>query len=885
MWTPAEDAKLRAMVHAAGDKVPRWSEIAKHLQGRNRKDVRKRWSYCLNPTLTKGAWSRQEDTLLRAAVQELGTDDWVHVASRVGSRTGDQCAKRWRDVLDPNIVHDRWTSTEDAKLIELTKKLGHNWSLIATHFPGRRGVQCRNRSHSLTKRLEAHGSLEAASTGHIQIRTGSSTHRRTANSTSRSPFQPYSSNLSGPNSSYQTVDTHLGLNNSATSLMMSSADSSQDNFGPMWLSFQGYDRASTTPIVPSVIHQNTTSATAYSDTSARHLVPLSPSQILHSPPMGTHPNVPDMFSMLHNNPNYGASTGSGSLMPPSSTAASRYYSDTRHSGIHQVPPEYTMSSASMSRTMQVSSMGQCLGPTTRDSPYYQPIIQRDNLPFARDATMLGSCSGPSPALYGHQSAYTCAFSGPGPNLSYLPASSPRQFNECSSAPPTSSFASVPSSLVDTKAALLPINFPSPGPNITSRCCSPTNSQGFIMPQPLPVEDWHCTIKCEPSETSLPSPPQHAEPHALIQANSPTASTGINPAMTLLNDILEEDTPTELRRDHGEYQGLKLTRADASHDKGNVWTETRLTLTLDEDIGHGPLSGLGGKVTLDVITLGILIEFNDAALTAFPSSRTRPQRSRSLYFSTAIPCAPPTSSNDATAALYLPFGFPIDIQTVAGDFIDRYDNTDVAVLSISRANAQTDIRNRIIHLTFHNVPLARSANAHAQFSDFLADTIAQQSITFNLHGTTTAGASTAAGFVTISDIPFDVSTLLLVLQNLKACPAIVSNLDVYHGYPSYLEVRLTASLYHPSILTIGTEDVQFNIVYKGQVIGQAQIAKLILVPVVNSVPIVCATTPREVLPPLLVRKCMRTASRTPPPSSRSRALGGISQLLLIETTHE
>ncbi|KAK0551109.1 hypothetical protein OC845_002359, partial [Tilletia horrida] len=129
-------------------------------------------------------------------------------------------------------------------------------------------------------------------------------------------------------------------------------------------------------------------------------------------------------------------------------------------------------------------------------------------------------------------------------------------------------------------------------------------------------------------------------------------------------------------------------------------------------------------------------------------------------------------------------------------------------------------------------------------------------------------------------------------NLKACPAIVSNLDVYHGYPSYLEVRLTASLYHPSILTIGTEDVQFNIVYKGQVIGQAQIAKLILVPVVNSVPIVCATTPREVLPPLL--NCIQNATSviqvegqfgSTPIASLQQALGGISQLLLIETTHE
>ncbi|KAL9937082.1 hypothetical protein V8E36_004317, partial [Tilletia maclaganii] len=148
-WPRVDSTHLFSLT--AGDKVPRWSEIAKSLPGRNRKDVRKRWSYCLNPTLTKGAWSRPEDSRLRAAVQDLGADDWVNVAHRVGSRTGDQCAKRWRDVLDPTIAHERWTARDDARLVELTRELGHNWSQIATHFPGRRGVQCRNRAHSLSK--------------------------------------------------------------------------------------------------------------------------------------------------------------------------------------------------------------------------------------------------------------------------------------------------------------------------------------------------------------------------------------------------------------------------------------------------------------------------------------------------------------------------------------------------------------------------------------------------------------------------------------------------------------------------------------------------------------------------------------------------------------
>ncbi|KAE8220947.1 hypothetical protein CF319_g5602 [Tilletia indica] len=302
MWTQAEDAKLKAMVKAAGDKVPRWSEIAKSLDGRNRKDVRKRWSYCLNPTLTKGAWSRQEDTLLRAAIHELGTDDWVHVASRVGSRTGDQCAKRWRDVLDPTIAHERWTPAADAKLLDLTKTLGHNWSLIATHFPGRRGVQCRNRSHSLSKRLEAgaHG-LDGTKTA----------------TRSRSVHPPVPSSLSPPSHS-QGMPRALTGTSMATypcSNGMAQVHPSSISMGggyeglsPLWLTAPELDR-----------NFNLTN----SMTSA-HEAPNSDSSLQHteSLPMSCErfqdqPILPGMFALLSSlNPAHPGSVMSQQFSPP-----------------------------------------------------------------------------------------------------------------------------------------------------------------------------------------------------------------------------------------------------------------------------------------------------------------------------------------------------------------------------------------------------------------------------------------------------------------------------------------------------------------------------------------------------------------------------------------
>ena len=89
-------------------------------------------------------------------------------------------------------------------------------------------------------------------------------------------------------------------------------------------------------------------------------------------------------------------------------------------------------------------------------------------------------------------------------------------------------------------------------------------------------------------------------------------------------------------------------------------------------------------------------------------------------------------------------------------------------------------------------------------------------------------------VTISDIPFSVTTSLDGLQNLNARPVVTSDLDVKHGYKSYLLITLKASLYNPSHITIGTGDVSFNLQYKNHPIGTAEISGLILKPGVNNI---------------------------------------------------
>lgn len=65
-------------------------------------------------TYRSGTWSSTENNRLSEAVAKYGTR-WVSVASEVGTRNGDQCAKRWMENLNPELDHSPWT-VEEARL-------------------------------------------------------------------------------------------------------------------------------------------------------------------------------------------------------------------------------------------------------------------------------------------------------------------------------------------------------------------------------------------------------------------------------------------------------------------------------------------------------------------------------------------------------------------------------------------------------------------------------------------------------------------------------------------------------------------------------------------------------------------------------------------------
>lgn len=153
--------------------------------------------------------------------------------------------------------------------------------------------------------------------------------------------------------------------------------------------------------------------------------------------------------------------------------------------------------------------------------------------------------------------------------------------------------------------------------------------------------------------------------------------------------------------------------------------------------------------------------------------------------------PITGSNLTTAALTLPFAFPVDITMLAQNITTGYDGQSFAGLVIPWGPSTTDMQNRIIYLAFSDVPFAVYSDQHENFQNFLAATTLGSSQTLALSGTANADASTAVGVLSLVDMEPPLQSTISGLQALKAKPASVANMDVNHGYSDYLLSNLAS----------------------------------------------------------------------------------------------
>jgi hypothetical protein len=100
----------------------------------------------------KTKWSPEEDECLRAAVELYGLDSWRRISEGLPQRSGKQCRERWIGQLAPSVSRDAWTAEEDAILRRSHAANGNRWTVIAMQLPGRSGLQVKNRWAWLMRR-------------------------------------------------------------------------------------------------------------------------------------------------------------------------------------------------------------------------------------------------------------------------------------------------------------------------------------------------------------------------------------------------------------------------------------------------------------------------------------------------------------------------------------------------------------------------------------------------------------------------------------------------------------------------------------------------------------------------------------------------------------
>lgn len=85
----------------------------------------------------------KEDNVLTELVEKYGIGHWSTIAKEmkinyeISKRNGKQCRERWFNQLDRSNLNQKWTNSEDLRLIQYQAILGTRWIEMVQHFPGR----------------------------------------------------------------------------------------------------------------------------------------------------------------------------------------------------------------------------------------------------------------------------------------------------------------------------------------------------------------------------------------------------------------------------------------------------------------------------------------------------------------------------------------------------------------------------------------------------------------------------------------------------------------------------------------------------------------------------------------------------------------------------
>ncbi|KAI9913684.1 hypothetical protein PsorP6_006486 [Peronosclerospora sorghi] len=160
-----EDRRLLLALRAYVSKARRfhpdrvaWNDICHHVPGRTQPALRDRYLNCLNPELSYRKFTKDEDALILARMQEWGITSsrvWPRLVAELKDRTKGQVRKRWK-VLDPEAFQQRRRALVAASKSQTTAVFRRR--SIHRHDPRHKTVHVKRSSYNGLTVDETHGS-------------------------------------------------------------------------------------------------------------------------------------------------------------------------------------------------------------------------------------------------------------------------------------------------------------------------------------------------------------------------------------------------------------------------------------------------------------------------------------------------------------------------------------------------------------------------------------------------------------------------------------------------------------------------------------------------------------------------------------------------------